>query len=341
MFFKIYIKLSWFKFFFIVVLSFIHNSCGDDGSYNNSGFLTETKNYLIPPFIIVGDSGTILTSTDSVNWTIRNPGTSNNINSVAYGNGIFVAGANSTTILQSSDARNWSIGNTDAQMDVLSISFGLGSTGSDEYIFAIVGKDGFLESCVQCSPSTSSQNITWKRRQTNTNYNLNKIKWLPESAYGAGAAVVGDNGTIITQGSWDVWALKDKHTSNNLMDITYGNGIFVVVGSSGHISTSLDKKSWTNRTSPLGSKNINSITYVNNKFIAVGDSGSIINSSDGENWTSISTSTSNNLSAIGFGKNTFLVVGDSGTILTSKDGIIWNHIISGTSNNLNDIAFSE
>jgi hypothetical protein len=52
-------------------------------------------------FVAVGDGGTILTSPDGVSWTQRTSGTSNQLNGVAYGNGLFVAVGWDGTILTS------------------------------------------------------------------------------------------------------------------------------------------------------------------------------------------------------------------------------------------------
>ncbi len=57
-------------------------------------------------FYAVGDAGTIISSPDAINWTIHNspPVTSNNLNGVTYGGGIFVAvGEQRHTI----DQRRW------------------------------------------------------------------------------------------------------------------------------------------------------------------------------------------------------------------------------------------
>ncbi|MGY2954787.1 hypothetical protein ACVWZQ_002946, partial [Thermostichus sp. MS-CIW-29] len=52
-------------------------------------------------FVAVGWDGTILTSPDGVSWTQRTSGTSNWLNGVAYGNGLFVAVGWNSTILTS------------------------------------------------------------------------------------------------------------------------------------------------------------------------------------------------------------------------------------------------
>src|SRR5205807_461714 len=57
-------------------------------------------------FVAVGFGGTILTSTDGVNWLLRQSGIQNYLKGVSYGNGQFVAVAYGT-ILTSADGVNW------------------------------------------------------------------------------------------------------------------------------------------------------------------------------------------------------------------------------------------
>jgi hypothetical protein len=57
--------------------------------------------------VAVGLHGAILTSPDGVNWTARASGTSNWLNGVTYGNGLFVAVGGGGAILTSPDGVNW------------------------------------------------------------------------------------------------------------------------------------------------------------------------------------------------------------------------------------------
>jgi len=79
--------------------------------------------------------------------------------------------------------------------------------------------------------------------------------------------------------------------------ITYGNGLFVTVGSSGTILTSSDGTTWTERTSVSSQNTVNlyRVTYGNNTFVTVGYSGTILTSTDGTSWTSRTSGTSNTL----------------------------------------------
>jgi hypothetical protein len=61
-------------------------------------------------FVVVGDSGILLSSPNGTNWTQESsPGFgANSINSVAFGNGRFVAVVNDGSIWSSADGTNWS-----------------------------------------------------------------------------------------------------------------------------------------------------------------------------------------------------------------------------------------
>jgi len=54
----------------------------------------------------VGQSGTILTSSEGTSWTERTSGISEYLNGVTYGNGLFVT-VGWGTILTSSDGTTW------------------------------------------------------------------------------------------------------------------------------------------------------------------------------------------------------------------------------------------
>lgn len=107
----------------------------------------------------------------------------------------------------------------------------------------------------------------------------------------------------------------------------YGNGLWVSVGDSGQIATSVDAESWAQQTSPfIGS--INAVTYGNDLWMAtgaaVGSVGQLATSTDGFAWTlrTVPFSAVARLDLI-HGAGLFVVVGTSNTITTSPDGIAW------------------
>jgi hypothetical protein len=61
-------------------------------------------------FVIVGEAGTVLTSPDGITWTSHTSGTSNLLECIAYGNGLFVAaGYNGIVIRIAYTSDNWQI----------------------------------------------------------------------------------------------------------------------------------------------------------------------------------------------------------------------------------------
>ena len=83
-------------------------------------------------FIATGDSGTILSSTDALTWNTVSSGTSNNLQSIAYGSGSYViGGANSSstggTVLISNNGDDWT--NTSSGLGTSQGLFDLDFTG--------------------------------------------------------------------------------------------------------------------------------------------------------------------------------------------------------------------
>ncbi|WP_372632906.1 S-layer homology domain-containing protein [Cohnella sp.] len=74
-----------------------------------------------------------------------------------------------------------------------------------------------------------------------------------------------------------------KPTASSLRDVTYGNGIYVAVGSEGTILTSEDGMEWESRDSGT-SRSLESVAFLNEQFVAVGDFCTVLLSSDGQTW---------------------------------------------------------
>jgi len=89
----------------------------------------------------------------------------------------------------------------------------------------------------------------------------------------------------------DVWynlmPLAPKPTTKSLMDVTYGQGIYVAVGEAGTILTSHDGLDWEEQDSGENFENFNSIGYFNGKFMATNSSCSVFVSSNGTVWDKI------------------------------------------------------
>jgi uncharacterized delta-60 repeat protein len=113
-------------------------------TFNNIKFLNNT-------LIIVGASGTIVTSTDGINFTSRTSGTSASLQSVAYGNNIYVVVGGTGVIRTSTNLVTWTSRNagslaTEGLKDIVFASYRfvivatLGNTGySDDGITWVTG----------------------------------------------------------------------------------------------------------------------------------------------------------------------------------------------------------
>jgi hypothetical protein len=75
-------------------------------------------------FIAVGQQGTLLSSHDGVNWTKRNTGTSNDLLQVAYGAATYVAVGSNGTIISSADSATWSKQTSPTTQALYAICFG-------------------------------------------------------------------------------------------------------------------------------------------------------------------------------------------------------------------------
>lgn len=105
-------------------------------------------------------------------------------------------------------------------------------------------------------------------------------------------------------------------------NITYGNGIYVVVGLSGLIFTSTDCITWEDH-SVAASISLYDVAFGDNTFVATGDHGVIITSTDGINWQETQQQASTIISIIYDGKK-FVAVDNTGLVLDSTDHLNWH-----------------
>ena len=121
-----------FKDFILIIITFFIMGC--DGSYqsNKDEMVNELKTYdndtsSCPSsgciFVAVGNSGTILTSSDGISWTSRTSGTSSGIEGVTYANSTFVAVGNGMIILTSTDGTSWTSRSSGINRDLYGITY--------------------------------------------------------------------------------------------------------------------------------------------------------------------------------------------------------------------------
>lgn len=87
--------------------------------------------------VVVGNSGTILTSSDGISWTSRNSGTSVTLRNIEWSGSEFVVVGNSGTILSSTDGITWTINNSGTTVALSDVAW----NGSK---FCITGDSGTI-----------------------------------------------------------------------------------------------------------------------------------------------------------------------------------------------------
>jgi hypothetical protein len=121
------------------------------------------------------------------------------------------------------------------------------------------------------------------------------------------------------------WALQTTPNSDDFLDVTYGNGLFVAVSATAaRVMTSPDGVTWTLRTATYITS---CCAYGNGVFVALGIAGAMY-SNDGITWTAASGTALNGFRAVTYGNGRFVAVCTTGgattdSVAVSTDGVTW------------------
>ena len=275
-----------------------------------------------------------------VNWTTRTSAADNNWQSVAYGNGLFVAVAGSgigNRVMTSPDGVTWTIRTSAADNNWQSVAYGNGL-----FVAVAVTNNGSVNRVM-----TSENGIIWTIRTFSGNP-------IYSVTYGNGLFVAVANNTqttnVLTSPDGITWTYNyttQRLSSSAVTSVTYGNGLFVALtnnGSGNRVRTSPDGITWTARTS-AADNTWNSVTYGNGRFVAVASSGTsnrVMTSDDGITWTIRSSAADNDWRSVTYGNGLFVAVAISGTgnrVMTSPDGITWTARSSSADNNWTCVTY--
>jgi len=263
-------------------------------------------------FVAVGAGTTVMTSVNGITWTWGARLPSNTYYNVIFGNGVFVAtGYTGGRIYTSSNGLIWSLVYSGIQVPVQRIIYAGG-------LYVISNSTDTL---------VSSDLVNWSDGDTP---DVGRI------AYGAGkyVAAAGDGSgcyTSLDGLTWNFFSFSKVLTS--LISIAYGNGTFVVVGSSSgfstdteYIFTSTDGENWTLREAPETNDN-HGIFYGNGLFVVYAEykTHSIMTSPDGIKWTMRSDRNTTKSSGV-YANGLYVIVcssgGSSARVVTSPGPVI-------------------
>ncbi|HXJ58996.1 MAG TPA: hypothetical protein VNU68_20245 [Verrucomicrobiae bacterium] len=269
-------------------------------------------------FVAVGDRGTILASADGMEWSPMLSGVTDDLAGVAYGRQLFVAVGNAGLVLTSTNGSNWTKQATGTVESLVAVAFGGGMFVASSIFSFLTSTDG--------------------------------VHWLPRVAGGGPLlSIAYGNGSFFTVGGtcswsgdcglaccWDGQKLASSDGGTNwtvvgggsefgmpLWAVAFGNGRFVAGGYNPDYPGSLIV-SWTNAPrwgiewTQTERTGFRGVGFGANQFVAVGP-GMILTSMNGRAWTSRAASGSAGLRAVAYGAWRFVAVGDAGSILFSGD----------------------
>jgi hypothetical protein len=267
-------------------------------------------------FVAGGNSGTIMTSPDGVNWTQRTSPLAVAWTSAAYGNGVYVL-FGPGSVISSSDGITWvdrTNGNTNTQSwqsvvysDTLALFCAVSSDGAQRIV-------------------TSPDGIAWTQRiQPEAN------PWLSVT-YGAsqGFLAVSSTGTnrlmrSLDGISWSSVAHPIGLASDTFKKVAYGNSVYLIYDSSSRAYVSSDLVTWVQ--SPISGiiSGLYALYFGAGVFLAFCGAGSLteglVTSKDGLAWSRRYLPAASNFKGVALGANRFVAVAASGGYRVITSGV--------------------
>lgn len=273
-------------------------------------------------YVLVGDAGAIVVSSNLVNWTEVTGYHRSAVTAIASNANLCIASAlpifreyssfADFTTLVSTNGMTWSV-----------------SSANTPTMADLVGGGGKFVGVSQNNIYTTTDGYNWLNDRS-----------FPNAFHGVNYAngqftAVGDDGSIFTSTDGTNWNDHSVATSGSFSGVAFGNGVYIAAGSA--VATSTDGVTWS-----LCSSNppavITRIVYGEGLFVAaayVGSyyypNGEILTSRDGTNWDVQFAAPSGSLTGLAYSGGTFLTISAaygsrSGFIFKSSDGTNWTQI---------------
>ncbi|MGC9034344.1 MAG: hypothetical protein ACP5K7_00720 [Verrucomicrobiia bacterium] len=252
-------------------------------------------------YVCVGNNGSLMTSSDGVNWELE----------------LVPLSATNSVLLGIS-------GDTNMMVAVGSQGAVLYSTNEylPELITNYVGTNILIT-----TNYVSGLGVIWNAApRFNTNTFQGVCKWHNQFY------ISGDNGLIFSSANGTNWTRITTPTTNSLSGLAGSSNAIVAVGAKGTILFSSNGNNWSSVNS--GTTNwLYKVRYLNTNYIIVGNTGTIMTSADGLNWTPRNSGTTKWLTDVTYLNGVYYVVGLQGIVLISTDLINWRPMqtISGKS----------
>jgi hypothetical protein len=263
--------------------------------------------YAYGRFVAVGNSGTIVYSTDGVTWTastVNSTASLGNINlkSLTFSGATLMAVGQGGTVLTSGDGITWTAQNTNITQNLNAVAFSSGWTTTIPTSVTVaafwvaVGDGGSVYSSVDgvtwTAMNTGLESVTgaWRgvsilKDQTSTldcGLGSPAVTSISTSYF---IALVGDDGKVATAGPTLTWSLNTLDGAPRLNRVISPSGQFLAVGDggavyTGNLNADASLVSWSKRNSGSSSNLYGLIRYgkdagltYSNSYLAYGQAG--------------------------------------------------------------------
>ncbi len=332
-----------FPLLFLMILPLVFVSCGDDDDNgvapvdpgqrwtirsvgtNRTIFDVVQRDTL---YVAVGQSGTVLTSTDGTAWTTQESGIDVDLFGITANADRFVAVGNNGYIVTSTDGLNWTT--ADSTLDG---SWYYDVTWSGTH-FVAVGRSGLVAS--------SADGLNWEVLPSEIVTNLYGIVFAEDhyTVVGAGFIFQFSDADFASADTIDLDSIR-LDTNIVFYDIAYSDvdTTYMAVGQNGSVFTSDDDTTWVERLS--GTKSFfYAAEWTGTEFVAAGENGLVIRTTDLATWQLVSTF-EDDLRGLYWDGTSLIAVGVAGSIATSSDGSAWATQPSGPRPVLNAVTYYE
>ncbi|KAI5914628.1 hypothetical protein [Thauera sp. 2A1] len=183
--------------------------------------------------VVVGEGwgaplGRIASSVDGIAWTARTSPLAVPFASVAYRNGLFLAGTTNSRVVTSADGATWSAASSVVEADNWVNGFAYGNG------MYVARRDYGIMS----SPTGAS----WTLRVSSYDYSISDLIFA-----GGQFVAVGSFGTVLRSSDGITWTVGALGASGMAYCLTYVDGVYIAAGDAGRIWTSTDAVTWTSQ----------------------------------------------------------------------------------------------
>ncbi len=267
-------------------------------------------------FLMVGDFGFMLTSSDGNNWLVQTSGTSSSLNAALFAGGQYVAAGTQGTVLTSPDAVTWTSHQIATQPFINDVTY----NGS---FYVAVTREGKIY--------TSPGAVNWAAEPSPVSTPLNSVTWNGSLFIAVGA---GTTGIILSSSDGVSWTQQTTPSGIfGLNDVIWDGTQFIVVGTNAAILTSANGINWNPAVTITSGQQFYKIimtptNLASGQYFITGDGGLVITM-----HTILGTPfmrspnphlATQKLSNVNWNGSQFVAVGQKTPVLHSPDGVTWS-----------------